>query len=193
MDEEEPYDFSYDAKVGAISVSWNRLEIRMDRLIFQYIHEESDLIARMLAAMGNVSKGDLLLYLADNRELNESIKGHISGFVKAFNTLRENRNILQHSVPNLRRDDKYMGTTLKLSRFGLVQEFDASEDVLDDCHDEILRWMHFGQLLGAAINKNDPDAEIVGVPFHKLVASLDTPLQPRKLTPLPPLEDLTDD
>ncbi len=67
-------DDNYEALVGSISIAWNRLEREMDRLLFVFLREEADVFDRLLASIGNVTKGDLLLFLCKKRARNKPLQ-----------------------------------------------------------------------------------------------------------------------
>ncbi|PBC09108.1 hypothetical protein [Mesorhizobium sp. WSM3859] len=82
--------------LGLISIDWNMTEQFMTALIWNYVggHEIGMSVTNNI---GNRSKADMLLDLAKKFEKDKKILLNIEQTVKAFNILRDNRNMLMHS------------------------------------------------------------------------------------------------
>ena len=192
----------YEHIIGRISVLWNTVERYMAKMLFRYLMEEVEVFDRLLAAIGNVSQGDLLTFLCERREVRPGMKAQVAHFVKSFNILRENRNILQHALPKYRRDETYSEVIWKVSRYGEYQEFSVKIDDLLQCELDLDRLAHFGNILCAGVSSSaNPkhvweeagDAMSTHDSFREMIASLDRPPLPRKLSPRQPQSNQQDD
>ncbi len=96
--------------LGKISISWNYCEHQMGVLVWHYFDDTSKGIA-VTSSLGNKSKADLLLNLVSQFEENEQIAELTKLCAKAFNTLRQNRNILMHSHSLYREENGKLAWT----------------------------------------------------------------------------------
>jgi hypothetical protein len=85
------------ALVGLAALNWNSVEEMLERLIWYYIGPD-DIGHIITAKLHNVSRCEVLTNLVDAREAHADIRARVIHFVKAFDTLRVNRNTLIHSV-----------------------------------------------------------------------------------------------
>lgn len=90
---EEAFPLVYD--LGRFSLEWNMVEHFFSALIWEFIGDFAQGMA-ITSGMGNQSRADVLLSLARQRDDPELVE-HIEFACKAFNILRENRNLLMHS------------------------------------------------------------------------------------------------
>ncbi|MFG1298949.1 hypothetical protein V5F49_04045 [Xanthobacter sp. V3C-3] len=98
---EEAFGIVYN--LGRFSLEWNMIEHFFSCLIWQYIGD-MEIGSAITSGMGNVSKADVLLALARQRPDNDELIERIEFACRAFNSLRESRNILIHShsiYPNI--------------------------------------------------------------------------------------------
>ena len=184
----------YAETVGEISIQWNLLERALHVIGYFYLGGDSGVAGRIFGAMGNISKVAFITYLVDRFEKNEKLADHAHHFLKAFNILRENRNIIEHSVPSLSRDKRFLGSIAKVNRQGERALFDAPIQTLETLLGDMKTFWAYAQFLAAAILPEDrPTKEELGKDFGEAFASIDKPPLPRKLTPLLPPEDRPSD
>ncbi|MEM8773002.1 MAG: hypothetical protein AAGD92_15245 [Pseudomonadota bacterium] len=121
----------YALAVGHIAIEWNFLERDLQCLALNYLTLDAETAAHMFAFMGNMSRADFTAYLADRFEEDIALKEHIHYFVKLFQRLRANRNIVEHGVPALTRDGAFLGEIIKLDRRQGDLPFAASQKEID--------------------------------------------------------------
>jgi hypothetical protein len=121
----------YALAVGHTAIEWNYLERDLQRLAHHYLAMDMETAAHMFAFMGNVSRADFTAWLADRFEDDLALKDHIHHFVRVFQRLRANRNIVEHGVPALTRDGAFLGEIIKLDRRAGDMPFAASQKELD--------------------------------------------------------------
>jgi hypothetical protein len=114
-----PARSTYSKAVGDIAVTWNILERRLNSLIFHYLTVDSTVAGFILGEMRNDTKENFAKLLIQRYEKNESIR--VAGLfaVQLVKRLCENRNTLEHSVPHLSHDSRYLGLIVKPDRRGL--------------------------------------------------------------------------
>ncbi len=129
----------YALAVGHVAIEWNYLERDLQRLAHHYLTMDAETAAHMFAFMGNVSRADFTAWLVDRFEDDLAVKDHAHHFVRIFQRLRANRNIVEHGVPALTRDGAFLGEIIKLDRRAGDLPFAASQTELDqflrDLHD----------------------------------------------------------
>jgi hypothetical protein len=82
--------------LGRFSLEWNMVEQFFTALIWEYLGDHQTGMA-VTGGMGNQSRADVLLGLARQRNENPDLIDRVEFACKAFNILRENRNMLMHS------------------------------------------------------------------------------------------------
>ncbi len=121
----------YALAVGHIAIEWNYLEHDLQQLGYNYLTVDTDVASHMFAFMGNVTKADFIHYLVDRFEKDEAIKAHIIHFLKVYNRLRANRNVVEHGVPALTSSGAFLDEIIKIDRRGDALPFAASQERLD--------------------------------------------------------------
>jgi hypothetical protein len=115
---------TYARIVGEVAIAWNRLERRLDSLIYHYLKVDPYVAGFILGGMGNDAKTEFAKFLIKRFEKNALLKEHGIHFAALFNRLRENRNILEHAEPHS-YSERYHGRIFKLNKQGFEIEFDA--------------------------------------------------------------------
>lgn len=185
--------------IGEISIEWNYLERQLELIAFFYLKGDSETASRIFSGMGSGPFSDFLTYLCKKFEPDEGIRRHVLHSVAGANILRENRNIIQHAVPELSRDEKYLGSVHKASRIGAMMTFEASIDDLKQVLQEIRTFKNYILMIGVCIldrEQKSESGEQINEDhkhFFQVVSSIDTPVLPRKINPLQPPEDRKDD
>ena len=82
--------------LGMISIEWNYVEQMMTALIWCYVGDVDRGLA-VTANIGNQSRADMLLALCKKSKVEPDMLDRVEFSTKAFNMLREKRNILIHS------------------------------------------------------------------------------------------------
>lgn len=82
--------------LGRLSLEWNMVEQFFTALVWELVGDYPTGMA-VTGGMGNQSKADVILRISRNRVRNADTIDRIEFACKAFNILRENRNILIHS------------------------------------------------------------------------------------------------
>ena len=122
----------YALAVGHIAIEWNYLEHDLQQLGHNYLTVDPDVAAHIFAFMGNVTRAEFIHFLVDKFEQNDDIKSHIEHFLKVYNRLRGNRNVVEHGVPALTATGAYLDEIIKIDRRGDSLPFAASQDTLDE-------------------------------------------------------------
>jgi len=91
---EEAFPLVYD--LGRVSLEWNMIEQFFTATIWELLGDYRTGMA-VTSGMGNTSKADVVLRLTRERVHDADVLQAIEFACKAFNVLRENRNILIHS------------------------------------------------------------------------------------------------
>lgn len=171
----------YKTLIGSISVEWNHAERHLDRLIHFYMNEDRELIDRLLAAVGNRSKGDILTYLVRKREPNPHMASLLTQLVAAFNIHRENRNTLQHAVPN---NGGSPDRIVKLNSVGIVKEYEITIDQLKLTYDEMHEFCGIAVMF-LVVLQSKRDGDNYNLHLLDAMTSLEKFPMPRKIDPLP--------
>src|SRR5688572_9223636 len=82
--------------LGRMSLEWNMMEQFFTGLIWTYLGDHGVGMA-VTSGLGNQSRADVLLGLARQRKNKPELLKRVEFACKAFNILRENRNMLIHS------------------------------------------------------------------------------------------------
>jgi hypothetical protein len=99
---EEAFPLVYD--LGRISLEWNMVEQFFTAMIWELLGDYPTGMA-ITSGMGNTSKADVVLRLSRERIRDDDTLEAIEFACKAFNVLRENRNMLVHSHSIFRGED----------------------------------------------------------------------------------------
>jgi hypothetical protein len=123
----KPILFDLAKAMGNVAIEWNTLEVVYHELIHLYMVELSqDVAAAVLNAMNSTSKAAFFEFLIAKTETHKGFLDHLSHFQKMIHILTENRNILQHSLPDLRFG--YKGVIYKRNKLGKPVPYEASVD-----------------------------------------------------------------
>lgn len=180
----------YAEILGEIAIEWNYLERALHRLGYAYLKGDSGVASHIFSNMGNVSKITFIEYLVERFESDQEIAVCARHFMKAFNILRENRNILEHATPFQTREGIYQSAISKTNKRGVRVSFYAPIKELKETLEGIRNFRGFGVCIDAAILE-DGDLQLTKGLRHGVVALRDKLPLPRKIGPLPPQEDLT--
>ncbi len=169
----------YALAVGHIAIEWNYLEHDLQQLGHNYLTVDPDVAAHIFAFMGNVTRAEFISYLVGKFEQNADIKAHIEHFLKIYNRLRGNRNVVEHGVPALTATGVYLDEIIKIDRRGDALPFAASQDTLDsflhDLRDARDYAHHIKQMIDILSDDMDgrPDpATLVKPPMPKRLSTL---------------------
>ena len=110
------------------------------------------------------------------------ILSHVKHIIKTFNILRENRNLIEHSLPNETEEGEYLGQLWKLDRRGKPQQFIASEQELKKLLDDLKRTKIYTRRMAMMIKSLDRESE----DGQLILSSFGKPPLPRKLNPHQP-------
>ena len=122
----------YALAVGHAAIEWNYLEHDLQQIGYNYLTVDADTAAHLFAFMGNITKVEFIEYLIGRFEKNEDVKAHILHFLKIYNRLRGNRNIVEHGVPAVTASGVYLDEIIKIDRRGDALPFAASQETLDE-------------------------------------------------------------
>lgn len=178
---------SYAKIIGEIAIEWNKLEIRFDGLIFDYLQIESDVAGFILGLLGNQSKADLATLLISKYETNEEAKQNALLCVSLMNRLRENRNILEHAIPHLNYDRRYIGTIKKLDKKYDSNVFVAPMTLLQELLSTMRKADTYIIQVRLCFQKPDNEDEAFRQRMNEALiisTSLSRPLLPDKISPL---------
>lgn len=92
---EDAFPLVYD--LGRFSLEWNMVEQFFTALIWEFLGDHGVGMAVTGGLGGNQSKAGVLLNLARQRANNKELIDRVEFACRAFNILRENRNMLVHS------------------------------------------------------------------------------------------------
>ena len=185
-----PARSTYARIVGDIAISWNELEQRLDRLTFHYFTVDAYVAGFVLGEMGNATKAEFAKFLIERFETNDLLKERGLHLVALLNRLRENRNILEHALPDAYRGE-YHGTIYKQNKRGYLVPFNAPIDalkaLLKTMQDTVpyarwlircLEWNADGEADGYKGGPTTAEAAL------RVLASIDKPELPDKIAPL---------
>jgi len=181
---------TYVRIVGEVAIAWNRLERRLDSLIFQYFTVDAHVAGFVLGEMRNATKAEFAKFLIERFEENPLLREHGLYFANLVNRIRENRNILEHAQP-WTYADRYQGLVFKADKRGFEVEYHAPMQqlklLLKTMQDAApyARWVTFCLHMEAGktfdgINGGPTTAEAA----LRVLASLDIPQTPDKIEPL---------
>jgi hypothetical protein len=170
----------YALDVGHIAIEWNYLEHDLQLLGFAYLTVEEDVASHIFGFMGNVTKVEFIEYLVDRYEKNKEIKGHLKHFLKIYNRLRGNRNVVEHGIPALTQSGAYLDKIIKIDRRGDAMPFAASQDTLNGFLKDLHRAREYATAIKSMIDLMGEDRENVPGPEE-----YDRPMMPPRLKSLP--------
>lgn len=170
---------SFQESVGHICVLWNNLEIIYHQVFRELLPVDQRISQEFINLTGNKSVGTMFALASEIYCQSDVAKSHMLAFSKNINTLRENRNILLHCVPDADENGAYKGV-LKYRLEGQMTRFAESIDDLDRMRKSLNDNITYGLLLSNLLTHRES-----GISY----ASLQKPAQPRKLDPIQPSED----
>lgn len=196
----KPSRKQYAETLGEITIEWNYLERAINVIGYYYLQGDKGVASHVFGGMGNVSKAGFISYLTERFEDDEGVAGHVYHLLKTFNILRENRNILEHSVPYQSFGGAYLDAVTKLNTRGERLSFELPFDQLEEILDDMIRAADYARTISMSIYQDyepDPSDPLSGDEFRalarKALASIEKPPLPRKIEKLPPPEDQPDD
>jgi hypothetical protein len=83
--------------LGRVSIEWNMVEQFFTVLIWRYVGDDLRIGMAITSNLGNQSRADVLIALARQHQGDPELLERVEFACKAFNILRENRNMLMHS------------------------------------------------------------------------------------------------
>lgn len=190
MAKRTPAHSTYARTVGEIAIAGNELEERLNSLAFHYFTVDAHVAGFVLGEMGNATRAEFAKFLIQRFETDELLKEHGIYLVGLLNRLRENRNILEHALPDSWRGE-YHGTIYKQNKRGHYVPFDAPIDALKILLRTMQATVPYAFWLNRCINwTRDGQADgFKGGPTtaeaaRRVLASLDRPQLPDKIAPL---------
>jgi hypothetical protein len=183
---------TYARIVGEIAIAWNELEERLISIAFHYFTVDIYVGGFVLGEMGNATRAEFAKFLIERFEKNELLREHGLHLVALINRVRENRNILEHALPDS-WSGEYQGTIYKQNKRGYYVPFDAPIDALKTLLKTMKEAVPYAFWINRCINWNrDGEADgFKGGPTTaeaalRVLASLERPPLPDKIAPLPP-------
>jgi hypothetical protein len=152
-----PARSTYAKIVGDVAINWNVLERRLNSLIFHYLTVEAEVAGFVLGEMGNVTKERFAKFLVERYEKNKELKAAGLFAVQLFNRLRENRNTLEHGVPHLSHDQRYLGLVGKADRRGYAVWHPAPIEQLIELVDSMKSADSWMRLLSTTLHMVETD------------------------------------
>ncbi len=116
--------------IGYASIEWNYCEHSLSTLIWHYVGD-THIGSTVTAKMGNVSRADALLSLARRFEKRRKYLECVEFATKAFNRLREMRNIVMHShsIVNVSKEQVEWRRASTAAPLGHVGSFIRKEEL----------------------------------------------------------------
>lgn len=186
-----PSRSTYAKTIGEIAIRWNDLERELNNIAFHYMSEDSTVAGFILANMGNQVKADFATLLVKRFELNATVKDHALHAISLLNRLRENRNIVEHAVPHVSPDERYMGKLYKLDKNSNFKAFEAPIELLREVSESMKSVRHYVRRIRTTtyMMRNDNGERHNGGPtmaeaMAHALAFLGKPPLPRKISPL---------
>jgi hypothetical protein len=158
-------------------------------LLGMYFDLPPDMANALYGLLGNRSRVDLLLYMAERKEKDPDVLDRVQHLCKSFDICRENRNIVAHSSVRLLRPSEPVDIYKRsASTLGAFVSFGYNLAEIRRVLSEIEALFGFAALLTAAhlTNGNAELEKRLGDPPRQRMSLPDKPALPRKLTPLPP-------
>ncbi|MHA7870854.1 MAG: hypothetical protein ACX939_00745 [Hyphococcus sp.] len=167
----------YALAVGHIAIEWNYLEHDLQQLGNNYLTVDADVAAHIFAFMGNVTKVEFISYLVDKFEADADIRAHLEHFLRLYNRLRANRNVVEHGIPALTASGAYLDEIIKIDRRGDALPFAASQATLNAFLQDLRAARAYAHSLKQMIDVLADDGESIPDP-----ASLAKPRMPKRLS-----------
>jgi hypothetical protein len=185
---------TYARLIGEIAIEWNHLERQMRTIGFGYLRGDPEVGTYVVNSMGNVSITDFVAYLCERFESEQSVKDSVMYLINMFHILRENRNILEHAMPEIDHYfQRYKGKIFKPDKRGLLKPFVAPIKELKDTLASLEQARGYGRAVSLAVYRYEFDhtERVNKEPTMReaivhVLASLERPPLPRKLSPPPP-------
>lgn len=174
--------------VGHISIQWNWLERHVNAYAYHYLGGDSDVASRILSEFGNVTKTEFIKFLLRKNEGDERLVDHGHHVLIGFDLLRQNRNIIEHSVPGGTREGKYKGLIAKANKIGVLTPFELPIEDLKKQLSLIKHYRHYTIFVHAAA-ASDVDDGLIPTTREAMITALSKPPRPSQLVPLPPEGD----
>lgn len=185
-----PARSTYTKIVGDIAISWNVLERRLNSLIFHYLTVEAEVAGFVLGEMRNDTRERFAKFLIERYEKNKELKTAGLFAVQLFNRLRENRNTLEHAVPHLSHDQRYLGLVGKANRLGYAVWYPAPIEQLIGLVDSMKSADSWMRLLSTTLHMVETDdgkrhkgGPTMGEASVIALAKLERPSLPHKISP----------
>ncbi len=171
--------------VGHISIQWNWLERHVNAYAYHYLGGDSDVASRILGEFGNVTKTEFIKFLLRKHEDDERLVDHGNHLLIGFDVLRQNRNIIEHSVPGRTHDGKYEGLIGKANKIGILSPFELPIEDLKKQLSLIKNYRQYTILVHASAGCEIDDG-LIPTTRDAMIASLSKPPRPSQIVPLPP-------
>ncbi|MDR3408027.1 MAG: hypothetical protein P4L68_05975 [Methylovirgula sp.] len=189
---------SYAKIIGEIAIEWNKIEVRLDGLIYDYLSIEPDVAGFILAQLGNQTKADLAVFLINKYETNKTAKENALFCIALINRLRENRNILEHAIPHLNYDRRYVGTINKIDKKYDAKTFVAPMTLLQELSATMRQAFFYTLQVRMCLPKNAHNSDDTSwdakLQDALIISTSQTrPQLPDKISPLLPPEALEGD
>jgi hypothetical protein len=158
-------------------------------LLGSYFSLTQDTANALYGLLGNRSRIDLLLYMAQKKEKDPDMLDKVKHLCKCFDICRENRNIVAHSSVRLLKPSEPIDIFKRsASTLGAFVSFGYDLAEIRRVLAEIETLFGFATLLTTVHlwNGNADIAESLGDPPRPRVSLPGKPPLPRKLTPIPP-------
>lgn len=194
--------------LGQITLAYNILEDTFERVFNEMLPANPEFSKRFFHALNNRNRIDLLAAIISESSFGNVAKDALGHFVRAFDILTEDRNIIMHSV-GFSTEANIIELLKKTSHNpAKIAQFLVPDADLRKIADQIIEYVLFGSRLFSWIQiQKDPKSMGVllpeqvnqlskdGTSVERLRALLSTlpekPLPPHKLTPYQPPEDRT--
>jgi hypothetical protein len=132
--------------LGRISVGWNFCEHYFSTLVWNYFDDFEKGIA-VTASLGNQSRADLLLTLVRKYERSKRVIERVEFAAKAFNRLRDTRNILLHAHSINPHESGKLAFTRAAARPGHIHTL-ANLDDLNRVYEDMVKLSDFMMHVG---------------------------------------------
>jgi hypothetical protein len=171
---EEAWPIVYN--LGRLSLEWNMVEQFFTALIWQLLGDHRIGMA-VTGGLGNQSRADIVLNLAREQPDSEILVKEIEFACKAFNIIRENRNILIHSHTILPREDGSVSWRRATGKgpTGHLTAIASFQDLEDIIESTVLLGLYTCDLIGlihAAREGREPKRHMDRLPMPKRLKQL---------------------
>jgi hypothetical protein len=190
-----PSRATYARLIGEIAIEWNHLERQMRNIGYGYLRGDAEVGSYILNSMGNVSITEFVKFLCNKLETEQIVKDHLSHLIQMFHILRENRNILEHALPEVDQYFReYKGSIYKVNKQGRLKPFVAPIPLLKATLESLEAARDYARtvLLGVCRFEFDDTERHLGGPTMREAAvhalgKVPKPPLPDRISP-PPLE-----